>query len=53
MLVCSCTWMYTLYTLNLVRPGREQQESNYDVDTIQVYTNIIFIFIFSRKNTYY
>ena len=35
-LLYSRTWMYTLYTLNLVRPGREQQESNYNVDTFQV-----------------
>ena len=38
--------MYTIYSLNLARPGREQQESNYIVDTIQVYFFSIPIFLF-------
>ena len=34
--------MYMIYSLNLARPGREQQESNYIIDTLQIY--IIFVF---------
>ena len=34
--------MYIIYSLNLARPGREQQEGNYIIDTLQIY--IIFLF---------
>jgi len=38
--------VYTIYTLNLVRPGREQQRSYYIVDTLQIYILITIIFVF-------
>jgi|TARA_B100000683_G_C12465642_1_gene545870 hypothetical protein len=34
--------VYIIYSLNLARPGREQQEGNYIIDTLQIY--IIFLF---------
>jgi len=37
--------VYTIYTLNLVRPGREQQRSYYIVDTLQIYILITIIFV--------
>ena len=42
-----------IYALNLARPGREQQESNYIIDTLQVYDYKLRFLFFSRKNTYY
>lgn len=42
-----------IYALNLARPGREQQESNYIIDTLQVYNYKLRFLFFSRKNTYY
>jgi len=38
--------VYTIYTLNLARPGREQQRSYYIVDTLQIYILITTIFVF-------